>query len=149
MNRANIVSLVAITAFIVIAFNNCGDMGTLDIKTTSTNNSNSVTQPPPPAIVVPPSPPPPPPPNTPAFVTRVDITAFGATAILSGPVQGLRYFHDKSNGNILLQGPFGTTYDLTITWPVGTTFVCFQAQGTDGLWNGPVVGDPQQCHSVP
>ncbi len=92
---------------------------------------------------------PPPPPSTgPAFVTALSTSSSGAIATLSGPVQALRYSYDSSGGWINLTSPFNSPYTISKIWPQGTTYVCAQAQGTDGTWHGATVNDAQTCNSV-
>lgn len=92
-----------------------------------------------------------PPPNAAAWVTSVTAIQTGARITMTGPVQMIRYFHDFSNGSVNVAGtpPFPSTLDVAITFPLGTTFICFQVAGTDGVFNGAFVGDPQQCNMVP
>ncbi len=92
--------------------------------------------------------------NTNAFVTRVEAIPTGARVTLTGPVMGLRYFHDfvPAGTYVNVAAPYMfPTMDIPITFPAGTTFVCFQALGTnnDNQYWGPFVGDPQQCNAVP
>lgn len=94
-----------------------------------------------------------PPANTNAFVQSVTATASGARVVFTGPATAFKYGHNFSNGYIQVPGtgPFSSPLDVNITFPPGTTFICFQALGTntDGQYWGPAVGDPQQCNSVP
>lgn len=94
-----------------------------------------------------------PPANTNAFINSVTVIPTGARVVISGPAQALRYFHDFSNGVVDVLGvpPYISPMDVTINFPAGTTFICFQARGTnvDGNFYGSFVGDPQQCNSVP
>jgi hypothetical protein len=94
------------------------------------------------------APPPPPPTTEPAFVTAIASSSSGAVATLSGPVQGLRYSYDSSNGFIDLSSPYNSPYTINKVWPTGTTFVCAQAQGTDGVWRGNNTTQTQTCTTV-
>lgn len=86
--------------------------------------------------------------GTAAFAKSITTSSSGAVVSLSGTVQGLRYNYDSSGGWVNASGPFGSSYTINKTWPAGTTFVCAQAQGTDGLWHGPTLTDTQICNSV-
>jgi hypothetical protein len=92
-----------------------------------------------------------PPANTPAFVTSVQPIATGVRITTNGPVQGIRYFHDFSDGAIDVVGtpPYPGIYDIAIVFPQGTTFICVQVVGTDTIYQGAFVGDPQTCNSIP
>ncbi len=156
MNRYMYLVTIIFCGLSAFTYNNCANKGgNLDGSFNYSSSEDLQQDPPiePPPPDVPPPPPPGPPPNTPAYVTRVTPSVGGAVVDLSGPVQALRYFYNNSNGNINLVGPFTSSYTMNFVWPEpATTFACFQAMGTDGVWRGPITTNPadvQQCHSVP
>ncbi len=83
-----------------------------------------------------------------AYVMSVSTSASGAVLSLKGTVTALRYTFDSSGGWLNLSGPFGASYTINKIWPQGTTFMCAQAMGNDGLWHGTSDTDPQTCNQV-
>jgi hypothetical protein len=92
-----------------------------------------------------------PPANISAFLTNIILISTGVRISTSGPVQQIRYFHDFSKGyiNVVGQAPYPSSLDVPVSFPKGTSFICFQVAGTDGVFNGFEIGDPQLCIPVP
>ncbi|MDZ4660726.1 MAG: hypothetical protein SGJ18_03820 [Pseudomonadota bacterium] len=157
MGKSNSIFTVILCAFLVLSYNNCANDSGILKGSLELNSEGELVGPPiePPPTEPPPPPPPPvlPPPNTPAYVMGVVATATGAKVTLSGPVQGLRFNYNNSGGWINLIAPFNSPYTVNLIWPEpATTFTCFQALGTDGVWRGPLTTDPldlQRCTQVP
>lgn len=69
-------------------------------------------------------------------LTALAVDVDGATVTISGTATKLRYFDDLTIATELKDFVSGaTTYRLVKRWPLGTTFVCFEPQASDGSWN--------------
>ncbi len=69
-------------------------------------------------------------PTTPAEITGITTDSSGTTVTVKGTPTAIRYSTDSvSNAAVtLINGRH------TIVWPQGTTFACYQAKGSNGIW---------------
>lgn len=86
-----------------------------------------------------------------ANVTGVTTDTTGADITISGLAYKIRYWddlHDSSN-KVEVTGLGGvSTYRLSKIWEPSITFMCVEAQGSDGVWETDVLSTNYRCRSV-
>ncbi len=86
-----------------------------------------------------------------AHVASVHTDATGADITFTGLAHKVRYWNDLhvQSAPVEITGLGGvTSYRLTKTWEATVTFACFEAQGSDGVWETAVLSSNYICAGV-